>query len=105
VLTMHCTRVQLPHGIAIACTSHRLKTHRCEQHRAVAGFQCDWKTGPGKTCDRWLCGQCAEEVGPDRHLCPEHQAAYREWKAKRDQEYDAQRGNACSETGTSSARS
>ena len=45
----------------------------------MSAFQCDWKTAPGKTCDRYLCADHGQEVAPDKHLCPEHQEAYRCW--------------------------
>ncbi len=41
-------------------------------------YLCDWETGEGTTCDKPLCAVHAEQIGPDRHLCPEH-------AAKRDQ--------------------
>ena len=69
---------------AIVCSSggrHDGK-HRCAC-RQLARLQCDWKTGAGKTCDAWICGACAQEVGPNKHLCPEHQRMYKDWLAKR----------------------
>ncbi len=39
------------------------------------GVLCDWKlTGPkeGKTCDAFVCRDCARNVGPDKDLCPAH---------------------------------
>lgn len=35
--------------------------------------------GNGKTCDKAICEDHAEEVSTDKHLCPEHQDAYRDW--------------------------
>ena len=84
---MKCDYVKLPGGgAAIVCSSggrgYRERAHRCAC-RQLARLQCDWKLGGGKTCDAWICDAHAQEVGPDKHLCPEHQAAYHEWKARR----------------------
>jgi hypothetical protein len=81
---MPCTPMTLPGGVrAIVCT--RGRRYRCACGRA-ATIQCD-ATAPAKlissgpnagrvrkagTCDKHLCASCAVEVGPDRHLCPEH---------------------------------
>lgn len=56
----------------------------------LSGYQCDWKIGVGKTCDRWICEAHAQQVGPDKHLCPEHQRAYRAWQAARGKATEAQ---------------
>lgn len=50
----------------------------------VAELLCDWKVGDKKsgTCDKPICRQHALEVGPDKHLCPEHQKAYEAWKRR-----------------------
>lgn len=81
---MHCARVKLPGGgFAIVC-GHRGRVHACGSCGAVAELQCDWKTGKGTTCDAWICATCAQEVGPDKHLCPTHQSTYKEWLARRD---------------------
>ncbi len=82
---MHCTRIKLPNGtVAIVCSSHRpgRRVHRCEFCAHEAGFQCDWKIGEGKTCDRWLCTDHAQQVAPDKHLCPPHEGAYLLWKLR-----------------------
>jgi len=81
---MHCAHVKLPDGnVAIVCTSHRSRLHRCVKCGVAAGLQCDWKVAPGKTCDAWICAGCAQEVGPDKHLCPTHQRSYKQWQAQR----------------------
>lgn len=84
---MHCARVKLPDGtVAIVCTSggrgYRERAHRCECGQKTARLQCDWKLGSGKTCDKWICAGCAQEVGPDKHLCHAHQRTYIEWQAR-----------------------
>lgn len=33
-------------------------------HVATGTLQCDFETGPGETCDRYLCGRCAVRPGP-----------------------------------------
>ena len=82
---MRCAHVKLPDGmVAIVCTSgRRRRPHRCVSCGAVAGLQCDWKLEGGKTCDAWICAGCAQEAGPDKHLCPTHQRTYMEWQAQR----------------------
>ena len=65
----------------VPCQARREDGSRCAQ---ISGYQCDWKIGDGKTCDRWRCEQHAQQVGPDKHLCPEHQRAYRAWQARRE---------------------
>ena len=46
---------------------------------------CDWKVAARKsgTCDRPICAQHAKSVsGGRKHLCPEHQLRYDEWKKR-----------------------
>lgn len=75
---MTCRPIALPGGgTAIVCFVSR-RTKRCKCG-ALATLLCDWKAGAGKTCDRPLCAACAEEVAEEKHLCREHQAAYRSW--------------------------
>lgn len=83
---MPCTPFTLPGGgRGFICTRGRRPTCACGK---AASLQCDAPTpaklissGPkagrvrkAGTCDRHLCAACATEVGPDRHLCPEHAA-------------------------------
>lgn len=35
---------------------------------------CDYKTGPGKTCDRHMCDDHRDVRGQDKDYCPEHAA-------------------------------
>jgi len=79
---MDCAHVKIGGANVIICGSRR-RVKPCHTCREIAAFQCDWKLGGGKTCDAWICDAHAQEVGPDKHLCPEHQAAYHEWKARR----------------------
>lgn len=45
---------------------------------AAADFLCDAPLGDGRTCDRQLCIDCADEVGADLHLCPLHTSMARD---------------------------
>jgi len=108
---MKCDHVHVPGGGgAIVCSSggrgYRSRPHRCGAcGRALsATLQCDWKLGTatppppggrpllgkeGRTCDVHICTACAQEVGPDKHLCPEHQRTYKEWLAQRAPQHSA----------------
>ena len=46
---------------------------RCRFCEQPAAFLCDHVMGDGGTCDREICAGCAEAVGDDVHLCPEHE--------------------------------
>lgn len=46
-------------------------TQACAQ---FGEYLCDWETGERSTCDRPVCAEHAVQVGPNRHLCPEHAA-------------------------------
>jgi hypothetical protein len=78
-----CAWIKMPGGgYAIVCGRghrHELRYCRCGE---PATLQCDhpepardrFKGGKRtKTCDAWICEACAQEIGPDRHLCPAHQ--------------------------------
>jgi hypothetical protein len=51
-------------------------------------FLCDWKVWEKKsgTCDAPICGRHAKEVAPEKHLCPQHQRRYDQWKYKHPQQ-------------------
>lgn len=49
----------------------------CADCSWVSGYLCDYPVGKGKTCDRPLCEDHANEVAPDLHYCNVH---YREWE-------------------------
>lgn len=76
---MTCRTLRLPNGTAAIVCGPRERVRRCGCGR-TATLLCDWKTGAGKTCDRPICESCAEKVGEDKHLCKEHQAAWRRWQ-------------------------
>lgn len=58
----------------------RPRARKCCSCKSTSQFQCDWKVGKAKTCDKYLCRTHAKEVAPEKHLCPEHQKAYDQWK-------------------------
>jgi hypothetical protein len=66
---MTCEFVKISGGTAIICTPRR-RPKRC-RCGAVATLLCDHPKGRG-TCDSAICARCATAVGPDRHLCPDH---------------------------------
>jgi len=76
-----CDNVKLQDGgMAIVCTRGRSqRRYRCCACTLAGGYQCDWKTGPTKTCDAYICPEHALEVAPGKHICPAHQEAYRVW--------------------------
>ncbi len=81
---MNCSYVKLGSGGAAFVCGERGMRQRCACGRSAL-LLCDWKLGTqpiGRrvmTCDRAICPAHAFEVGPDKHLCPEHQAAYVLW--------------------------
>jgi hypothetical protein len=78
-----CEHIKTPDGgVMIVCG---LPTKRCVHCGHVGSFLCDWKvTGRlrRRTCDRAICAEHALEVAPGKHLCPEHQRAYEDWKRR-----------------------
>lgn len=80
---MKCAHLKLPGGgTAIVCGRRERPRRYCACDLA-GGFQCDWKVSPTKTCDRFICPTHAQEVAKQKHLCPEHQEAYKAWLAAR----------------------
>jgi len=78
-----CETLKLPDGnFAIICGG-RHRTRYCACGRA-SSFLCDWKVKDKKsgTCDVPICQHHAQQVAPDKHLCPLHQKAYAEWKKR-----------------------
>lgn len=78
---MHCRTVRVGGSTMIVC-GERPKPKPCACGQP-SRFLCDWKLGDGKTCDAPLCADsnigpgCANQVGRDKHLCPEHRVAWR----------------------------
>lgn len=82
---MSCDYIKAPGGgVAIVCS--RTRRRKCVACHLAGGFQCDWKVSEGKTCDRFICAEHAQEVAPGKHLCPVHQEAYKAWLAARPKE-------------------
>lgn len=79
---MACDNLKLPGGgVAIVCTRGGRRM-RCFACHLTGGFQCDWKVAGENTCSRFICPDHAKEVAPGKHLCPEHQEAYKVWLAR-----------------------
>ena len=79
---MGCDHVDLPGGgHAIVCGGRR-RVKRCHHCPQRAPFLCDWKVSKDKTCDTPICSTHAQEVAPEKHLCPKHQADYKAWLAR-----------------------
>ena len=76
-----CEHIKTPDGGEfIVCG---LRTRHCACGRREE-FACDWKV-KGKrsgTCDRAMCAAHSREVAPGKHLCPEHQRAFEDWKRR-----------------------
>jgi len=72
----YCTTVRFPDGtvahLRIAGRRPQAKTCSVCGRKRCADLLCDGRDAakPEGTCDAPLCGACAREVGPDRHLCP-----------------------------------
>lgn len=74
---------KMPNGCAVHINfghaGNRKAPKACCKCGWFAGLLCDWKMPNGRDCDRPMCEAHAFEVGPDKHLCPPHVEAYREW--------------------------
>lgn len=80
---MACHHMKFADGTtAIICTREGRKYCSCGR---AADLLCDWKVKTRKsgTCDAPICRKCALEVGPDKHLCREHQKAWSDWCKRR----------------------
>ena len=79
---MTCEHVQLPGGgTAIVCSSGRAKRCACGRR---ATLECDWKVKErhSGTCDAPLCSSCTMSPAEGKDLCPDHVAAFEQWKAR-----------------------
>ena len=59
------------------------KVSFCSSCGRQAHYACDWRTPEGR-CGVPLCQHHRLEVALDKHLCPLHQKAWREWMKRRD---------------------
>ena len=67
---MKCTTITMNGGgKAIVCGSQRVKTCNCGK---INTRLCDWKMGPGITCDAMLCSGCTTEPVEGKDLCRYH---------------------------------
>ncbi len=77
----------------------RENSNRCRACHLVGGFRCDWIVGDRaaphpKRCDRPICPDHATQVGPNKHVCPEHREA---WEAFRVARREAQEAAECAQ--------
>jgi hypothetical protein len=78
-----CDEIKLSDGDSLLVCGLRSFRKFCACGRQ-ATLLCDWKVATHKsgTCDRPICARHAKQVAPGKHLCPEHQQRYDEWKRK-----------------------
>ena len=77
-----CEHIKFPDGtVGIICGTR--KARHCACGRA-GEFECDWKVKDKRsgTCDAPICSHHALQVGPDKHLCPQHQKTWEAWKKR-----------------------
>lgn len=78
---MPCSTVRVGNSTAIVCGRTRIPA--CVKCRAIADRECDWKIGPGKTCDAPICSDCTTSPAPDKDLCPRHAEAWKNHPSNR----------------------
>jgi hypothetical protein len=73
-----CHQIKFENGRSVVICGLRTKHCACGREADLA---CDWKVAGKKsgTCDAPICAHHAKQVGPDKHLCPQHQQAYANW--------------------------
>lgn len=69
---MPCTHITVGNTHAIVCSRGRRATVKCHACIKTAPYLCDHDTGNGKTCDRPMCADHAQQIGSDRHYCFAH---------------------------------
>lgn len=52
----------------------------CADCAALGIFLCDYPVGEGKTCDRPICEDHANEVAPEVHYCQGHMKLWQEFR-------------------------
>ena len=75
-------------SVGIACGPGPAKTCRfCRselKRNRKSTKLCDWKTTANSTCDAPMCDEHATSVGPEKDLCPPHNARLEEIKDGRE---------------------
>lgn len=70
---------------AIVCVAG-VPPGQCSTCHRQATHLCDWKTGPGRTCDKSICpaSSCnlAPAAAPGKNFCRVHMPAYERWVAE-----------------------
>lgn len=61
-------------GGFVCIRGRRRKAPKCwvTHCRSSSTKLCDWPAAGGKTCDRPVCDEHADQVGPDKHYCVAH---------------------------------
>jgi hypothetical protein len=80
---MSCEHIHFPDGSSVIICGLRRTKKFCSCGR-IADFECDWKVPSRKsgTCDHGICKAHAQQVGPEKHLCQEHQKAWADWQTR-----------------------
>lgn len=76
---MTCERVVHDGQTFLLCGKRKKVSHACFNCGNVAAFQCDFPVRANnikKTCDRWMCEECRNAIGPNSDLCAEHFTEY-----------------------------
>jgi hypothetical protein len=78
-----CEHVKFPDGTTAIICGMRGRQKFCACGR-VGDFECDWKVKEKRSgmCDAPICSHHALQVGPDKHLCPQHQKAWEAWQKR-----------------------
>lgn len=53
----------------------------CSDCAGFGDYLCDYPVGEGKTCDRHMCDDHANEIAPNLHYCDAHYAMWKEFVA------------------------
>ena len=71
---MGCQKVPWGDGAVIFCGATLKPAPNCSAPNCTkpSTIECDWPAAEGKTCDKPVCGDHAEQVGPNKHWCRDH---------------------------------
>lgn len=74
---MPCSWIKLSNG-TVAIVKHAApRRTRCQCGSGLfAELLCDWKVGPGKTCDAKICRACSTAPASGKDLCRVHTRAW-----------------------------